>query len=425
MASKKVIVLEDDDTLRFVISKALSRAGLEMRATASMTTALELLAKGEGDLLIADVLLGEDNFLDALPDLKRARPELPIIVITAQATAASAIKAQKGGAFEYLPKPFDLDDLVGAVERARTPKKRMKISGSTGKVDALYPHFVGQGPAMQAVYSAIGRLARHRHPVLIEGPQGSGRASAALTLNSARGFDDLLIYGPYEVSQNPGLIKSLQAPVLLRDGQLWDGPTQQAILEGLQARTSAFPIYVTLTPGAERDLLAGLIYQLGLSRLSLPPLHTRLEDMELLIDSLLQRLQLSSTRIDPSAIKALQAYDWPGEVAQLRAVVVQAVLAHDGPITHSDITPLLHHRPQGGNAGSLYDSALTFCFDAIALQQENIRDLALEELDRALITQALDHSRGIRQDAAKLLGLNRNTLARRMEQLNFSHPSGD
>jgi len=176
--TRRVLVLEDDDSLRFVISKALSRAGFDVRATASPDTAMDRMIRREADALVADVLLGRENFLDRLDELARLRPDAPVVVMSAQTTAATALGATRRGAYEYLPKPFNLDELVEILDKALKPSGP-RASAREEDMGGL----VGRAPAMQEAFQALARLARTSAPVLITGPEGSGRAAAGRWLH--------------------------------------------------------------------------------------------------------------------------------------------------------------------------------------------------------------------------------------------------
>ncbi len=179
----RVLILEDDESLRLVIAKALSRAGFEVRATASTDAALERLVRREVDVLLADVLLGRESFLDRLDEVTRVRPDIPVIIMSAQTTARTAIEAGKAGVFEYLPKPFDLNDMVAVIKRSLEDVGPSLPSSAAPGFGGL----VGRSPAMQEAFRALGRLARTASPVLFTGPEGSGRAHCARVLVSETG----------------------------------------------------------------------------------------------------------------------------------------------------------------------------------------------------------------------------------------------
>ncbi len=423
--SKRVLVLEDDDSLRLVITKALTRAGYDVRATASPDTAVDRMLRDDADVLVADVLLGKENFLDRLDEIARARPGVPVIVISAQTTAATAISAERGGAFDYLPKPFDLDDLAAVVARAAgreapTPNPR----GEAG-----FAGLIGRSPAMQDAFKALGRLAQVRAPVLFTGPEGSGRAGAARTLHiAALGEDAALIEaGPARLEREGAQVfaEAAGAGLLLRRAERWSEPVQDLVQEELE-RPGPRParVYATAAPDpVTAGLRPALADMLGAGRVVLPPLRERGEDKRLLFEHVLRRHGCERLRLDADASALIDAHPWPGEVRELERVA--STLALQGPratITAEDLRAALTP-PGGGDPGeALRRSAAAYAAARLAENVDDLHGEATAELDRALIEAALAACNGVRRDAAARLGLNRNTLARRMAALGMGEP---
>lgn len=411
--SARILVLEDDESLRLVITKALSRAGFEVRATASPATAIDRAIRGEADLLIADVLLGQENFLDRIDEITRARPDFPVIVISAQTTAATAINAARRGARRYLPKPFDLDDLVdaaGAALSGRQPAERAARPAES------FAGLIGRSGAMQSVFQAIGRLASNRLPVLLTGPEGSGRATAARALHKARGVRDLVEAGPARLdAQGLGVFEQGADGFLLRRAHRWSEIAQACVLEFLES-ARGIPVYVTAGPDAANRLDPALFNRLAAAEIALPPLYTREGDARLIFEQALIRLE-SRLELGADAVAFIGRWSWPGEVLEVERAASRLVLSgQQGPVSAAALQQVLI--PSGSREGDDI---------ACAVEQAAARHFATEQadtgkhiqdiVDAALIRAALAHCGGVRRDAAAKLGWNRNTLARRIEAL--------
>lgn len=418
--TKRVLVLEDDDSLRLVITKALTRAGYEVRATASPDSAVDRMLRGDADVLVADVLLGKENFLDRLGEIARARPGAPVIVMSAQTTAATAISAEKGGAFEYLPKPFDLDDLAAVVARAAG----REAPATRGREQTGFAGLIGRSPAMQDAFKAIGRLAQVRAPVLFTGPDGAGRASAARTLHAAAfGEGAVLIEaGPARLEREGAAVfaEARGEGLLLRRAERWSEAVQDLVQEELE-RPDPGParVYATAAPDpASQGLRRALADMLGAGRVVLPPLRERGEDKQALFEHVLRKHDRVRLSLEPEALALIDAHPWPGEVRELERVA--STLALQGPretITLQDLRAALTP-PGGGDPGeALRRAASAYAAARLAEGVEDLHGEASAQLDRALIEAALAACNGVRRDAAARLGLNRNTLARRMAAL--------
>ena len=425
--SKRVLVLEDDESLRLVISRALTRAGFDVRATASPDTAVERMARREADLLVADVLLGEENFLDRLEEVGRVRPDAPVLVISAQTTAGTAIKAVAGGAYEYLPKPFDLDALVAAAGRA------LKTGPAPAAArDRLNPfgELVGRSPAMQEAFQTLGRLARASVPVLFSGPEGAGRASAARMLHRARRAGDPLIEaGPSALRRTDGglVAQAEGGGLLLRRAERWSEPVQEMVLEWMETPSPDAPlVYVTAGPDAREHLMPILWERLAVGHVRLPPVRERGEDGLAIFEHHFSRHARNAVRIGEDARRFILDYPWPGEAAEIeRAAARLAVQGRRDALGADELREAL--RPDGGPdpEAALFDAASRFAALKLADQETDVAESAGRAVDRALIETALAMCGGVRRDAAARLGLNRNTLSRRMAALGLDEPDED
>lgn len=427
--SGRILVLEDDESLRLVITKALARAGFEARATASIETAIQRFADREADLLVADVLLGQQSFLDRLNEVRASRPDAPVIVISAQTTAATALAAEHGGAFEYLPKPFDLDDLVAAATRAlgRTrPAMEPRRSAPAGASTDL----IGRSGAMQDVFRDLARLSRSAIPVLITGPEGSGRASLARALHAAGPAPraPIRIAGPVELGSDAERVfqDAAGGMALLRRAERWSANAQAQVLEALEKRGGAGPrVAATALPQVREHLDPALYEALAVGFAAMPPLRSRGGDIALLFRRFLAEGGLGEAVLTPDACAFLEAYPWPGEVRELARVAGRiAAQAGRAPVTLETLRGALAAPSEAAEDDALEIAAMNFAARRLAAGAGDIAEAAHGRVDRALIRAALAAAGGVRQEAARRLGLNRNTLARRIEALGMDDGDG-
>jgi two-component system nitrogen regulation response regulator GlnG len=413
----RVLILEDDESLRLVIAKALSRAGFEVRATASVDAALERLARREVDVLLADVLLGRESFLDRLNEVTRVRPDIPVIIMSAQTTARTAIEAGKAGVFEYLPKPFDLNEMVAVIKRSlEDVGPVIPVSSSQG-----FGGLVGRSPAMQEAFRALGRLARTSSPVLFTGPDGSGRAHSARVLVAESGVAGPVIEaGPARMRrEGPALLEAAAGGALiLRRAEHWDDEIQDWVIEALETPRGDSPrILATGTPDIARHVRPALLSHLAIGRVQLPPLRERGEDRALLFAHFLA--EHSSPREMHDQLRAfINTQVWPGEVLGLKRVALHlSMQGARGPLSIEEVEAAIHEFSSRDPGADLSEAAARFFGAALALGESGIGEKAQIAVDRGLFSAALESSNGVRQDAAKLLGLNRNTLTRRLSAL--------
>lgn len=415
---RRVLVLEDDESLRLVVSKALSRAGFEVRSTASLDTAINRMAAREADALVADVLLGRENFLDRIEELARLRPDAPVVVMSAQTTAATAIGAVKSGAFEYLPKPFDLNDLVDIIKRAlegRAPDR-------THRRAEAYPGLLGRSPAMQDTFRTLGRLATRRDPVLICGPDGSGRASAGRVLHRDSGLDGPLVEAGPERLATAGfdLIEAASGGcLLLRRAEDWSLRAQSVVLEALETGSdSDVRVIATASPQGPETLRAGLMERLAVGLIEMPAVRERGDDRSLLFAHFLHEAGHGEFMLDGAGEAFVNTQIWQGEVAQLRRTARR--IAAQGP--RGVIDPETIRQAMAGGEGpdpatALNDAAARFFAARVSLEDADIAIQAQMALEAGLIGAALQAAQGVRQDAARSLGMNRNTFARKLDAL--------
>lgn len=419
--SNRVLILEDDDSLRLVISKALSRAGFEVRSTASPQSAVDRMTAGEADALVADVLLGRENFLERLDEIARVRPDAPVVVMSAQTTAATAIGAARRGAFEYLAKPFDLNELVDILERAlkRPPHRPAPLREGYGGL-------VGRSSAMQAAFRSLGRLAKRKDPVLIVGPDGSGRGAFARVLHQESGRDSRLVEaGPERLRDEPGLLDQDAGALLLRRAEGWDGRTRGRVLERLEAETPGSPrLIVTAHTDVRTALPAVLIDRLAVGLLDIPPLRSRGTDRALLFRHFLARAGEGRFDLSDAGAAFVNTLGWTGEVLELKRTAERvAALGVPGDVGPGDIEAARAAPRSADPETALQDAAARYF--ASAPTGDDLAARAQAALDTGLIRAALEETGGIRQDAARRLGMNRNTFARRISALGLDEADED
>ena len=415
---RRVLVLEDDESLRLVISKALSRAGFEVRSTASPDTALDRMAAREADALVADVLLGRENFLDRIEELARLRPDAPVVVMSAQTTAATAIGAVKSGAFEYLPKPFDLNELVEILQRAleKTGEPR-----APRRPDA-YPDLIGRSLAMQDAFRTLGRLAGRRDPVLIVGPEGSGRAAAGRVLHRDSTLAGPLIEAGPECLAEAGVKLFADASggsLLLRRAEDWTRRVQSLVQEALESDVEqTVRVVATATPIVHQRLRSGLLDRLAVGLITMPAVRDRAEDRALLFAHFLQEAGEGGFTLNEAGKRFVNAQVWEGEVTQLRRTARRiAAQGPRGAVGPDDISAAMAGAPSTDAGEALAEAAARYFAASEASGVADVAEAAQLALEAGLIGAALDASEGVRQVAARRLGMNRNTFARKLDVL--------
>ena len=466
-----ILIADDDRSIRTVLGKAFGRLGYAVRSTGTAATLWSWVVAGEGDLVITDVLMPDENGLDLLPRMKQVRPDLPVIVMSAQNTLMTAIRANERGAYEYLPKPFDLNELVAMVKRALSGPAPAAVCGPAPPSDEALP-LVGRSPAMQDVYRVLARLVGTDLTVMISGESGTGKELFARALHDygKRGDQPFVAINmaaiPRELieselfghergaftgatSRAAGRFEQANRGTLFLD-EIGDMPleAQTRLLRVLQEGefTSVGgrqPIRtdVRIVAATHRDLGAlveqglfreDLYYRLNVVPLRLPPLRERVEDIALLVQHFLGRVQdegLPAKSIDAAALRRLEAHDWPGNVRELENLVRRLAALYAEDVIGGDIVDaeLAGARPRAGRDGghegeSLMESvdrhiAQYFAAHKEALPAAGLYGRVLREIERPLIQRTLAATRGNQVKAAEVLGLNRNTLRKKIKEL--------
>lgn len=455
MAEKTVLLAEDDASIRLIVNQTLVAAGYEVRSTNSPDALQRWVRNGEGDVVVTDVYLGDTSIFDLLPSMKLARPDLPFIVMSGQNTILTAAAAAEHGAFDYLPKPFDIDNLSGLVRRAlkASPQKERSMHPDAQKAvaDAGLP-LIGRSDAMQEVYRLIARVMNTDLTVLIEGESGTGKELAARAIHqlgqSRQGtFQalDLAAMPAGEVSRELFGSKGEGGAVGRKGGTLYLDeigdlpPEAQAQLVKLLREPSGSRLIVSTRRNLARLVEEGrfredLYYRLNVMRLTIPPLRQRKEDIPELARAFLIRAQrqgLAARTFEKAALDLMAAYDWPGNVRELENLVLRlAVLSPDPVISVLDVEREMRlggSEPAGTAPGFeaevealLHRYVMSELVSGSENEPANVHDMVVSRVERPLIRLALSVTSGNKVRAAQLLGMNRNTLRAKIQALGLA-----
>lgn len=459
--SARILLADDDSSLRFVLSQALGKEGYNVRATGNVATLAKWVREGEGDLVLSDVYMGDDCVFDALPGMRQARPSLPFIVMSAQSTVATALSAAGAGAYDYVPKPFDLDVLMAAVKRALSGAPDAKTRAQTTKAqkEERLP-LIGRSAAMQDVYRVMARVAGTDLTVLIEGESGTGKERVARAIHehsrrAANPFITVSLAGAAPAQIDQDLFGSSGAFAQAQSGTLFledldELPTEaQTRLAGLlHADDPNARPNVRIIAAAQRSLAAlsrqgafrqDLFYRLNVVAIRVPPLRDRLDDVDDLARAFLLRAKregLPEKSIDNAAIERLKAHSFPGNVRELENLLRRAAaLSPASVITAREIGEELgqaaREEVQTGEVTDGFENAVSrrlageFAAASPGLPQAGLYDRLLAEVERPLILQALSATRGNQIRAAAVLGINRNTLRKKIQTLGIQTGRGD
>ncbi len=443
-----VLVADDDRTIRTVLTQALTRAGCKVHATSSLVTLMRWVEEGKGDLVISDVIMPDGNGLEALPLIAKERPGLPVIVISAQNTIMTAIQAAEAEAFDYLPKPFDLPDLMKRASRALTQKRRATPAPDTPQREAAEDlPLVGRTPAMQALYRLVARVMNTDLAVLVSGESGTGKSLVARAIHD---FSDRRTT-PYVTAQ-AGDLQGIDGPAALlaraRGGTLvfdevgdFDAETQGRIVRMLDALPANAPrIIATSQDDLSRKMEAGLFrkdlfYRLGGVTIEVPALRDRVEDIPLLSEHFLARAERDGAparRLSPEAMALVRGYRWPGNVRQLENTLRRLIVTAIEPeISKAEVAAALGAMPnepprvgaseEGERLSASIGRHLKRYFDlhGDSLPPPGLYDRILKEMELPLIEIALDATGGNQAKCADLLGINRNTLRKKITDLDI------
>ncbi len=485
MASGNILIADDDAAIRTVLNQALTRAGYEVRVTGNAATLWRWVQAGEGDLVITDVVMPDENAFDLLPRIKKLRPDLPIIVMSAQNTFMTAIKASERGAYDYLPKPFDLKDLVSIVGRALSQPKARATRETTEELEGM--PLVGRSPAMQEIYRTLARLMQTDLTVMITGESGTGkelvakalhdygkrRAGPFVAINMAAIPRDLIeseLFGHEKgaftgaAARSVGRFEQAEGGTLFLD-EIGDMPmeAQTRLLRVLQqgeyttvGGRAPIRTNVRIVAATNKDLRIliqqglfreDLFFRLNVVPLRLPPLRERTEDIP---DLVRHFFKLAATQglplkyVDGAALERMKRHRWPGNIRELENLVRRlAALYPQETVTEQLVeTELGFDAAPPADRPSLMGAPIiapvAFADDGASLSMSVEHHLAalfkahgedlppaglyhriLREVEAPLLSAALAATRGNQIKAAELLGLNRNTLRKKVRDLDI------
>ena len=468
--SETVWIVDDDRSIRWVLEKALQQEGMTTQSFDSADGVLGRLSRQQPDVIISDIRMPGASGLDLLARIRELYPRLPVIIMTAHSDLDSAVASYQGGAFEYLPKPFDVDEAVSLVKRAfqhAQEQQGLEVPAALART----PEIIGEAPAMQEVFRAIGRLSHSNITVLINGESGTGKelvahalhrhspraASPFIALNMAAIPKDLMeseLFGHEKgaftgaANQRRGRFEQADGGTLFLD-EIGDMPadTQTRLLRVLAdgefyrvGGHTPVKVDVRIIAATHQNLetlvQAGkfredLFHRLNVIRIHIPRLSDRREDIPTLARHFLSRAA-QELAVEPKLLKGeteeyLKHLPWPGNVRQLENTCRRITVMASGREVHvDDLPPELLTQPQESQPASNWEHGLRQWADqALARGQSNLLDTAVPAFERIMIETALKHTAGRRRDAAILLGWGRNTLTRKIKELGMKIDGGD
>jgi two-component system nitrogen regulation response regulator GlnG len=469
-----ILVADDDRTIRTVLAQALTRAGCRVRATGTATTLWRWIEEGEGDVVVTDVMMPDGDALDLLPAIRKRRPDLPVIVMSAQNTVMTAIRAAEVGAYEYLPKPFDLKEVLGQVSKALNQKfRRAPVAEEEPSREDNLP-LIGRSPAMQEVYRILARLMNTDLGVMIVGDSGTGKELVAkalhnfglrkngpfVAINMAAIPRDLIeseLFGHEKGAFTgadkamPGKFEQARGGTLFLD-EVGDMPIEaqtrllRVLQEGEFTRVGGRELLtadVRIVAATHQDLKAlinegrfreDLFYRLNVVPIRLPPLRERLDDVPDLARAFLRKAEgegLPRKTLSKEALDILKKQEWSGNVRELENLMRRlCVLYPDDVISAAVVNQEISTRPNSGTGqqgaqpqrlAHAIEAHLRRYFDLHpdSLPPDGLYDRILREMELPLIALSLAATRGNQVRTAELLGINRNTLRKKIRDLDI------
>jgi len=474
MTGETILVADDDRAIRTVLTQALGRAGYDVRCTGNAASLWRWASEGEGELVITDVMMPDENGLDLLPRIKKIRPDLPILVMSAQSTLMTAIKATERGAYEYLPKPFDINELVNVVAAALETTKRGGDRGAQVNDGEDELPLIGRSAAMQDIYRTLARLMQTDLTVMISGESGTGKELVARALHDygkrrngpfvavnmaaiPRELIESELFGHEKgaftgaLTKSTGRFEQAEGGTLFLD-EIGDMPmdAQTRLLRVLQQGEfvtvgGRAPVRtdVRIVAATNKDLRVlikqglfreDLFYRLNVVPLRLPPLRERSEDIPDLVRHFLNEAMnegLPPKTVDAAGMDRLRKHRFPGNVRELENFVrrLAALYAEDeigidvieAELAANQPEPFAQEEREGGSLSSSVAFHLNRYFAAHGdtLPPPDLYDRVLRELEKPLLEISLNATRGNQVKAAQLLGLNRNTLRKKIRELDI------
>ncbi|MCC8379974.1 nitrogen regulation protein NR(I) [Xenorhabdus sp. PB30.3] len=473
MQRGKIWIVDDDSSIRWVLERALSGAGMDCVSFENADSVLAALSQNSPEVLLSDIRMPGLDGLSLLNQIRQNHPQLPVIIMTAHSDLDAAVSAYQHGAFDYLPKPFDIDETVALVERALSHSREQQQTSRSPKIASSVSEIIGEAPAMQEVYRIIGRLSRSSISVLINGESGTGKELVAhalhrhspradapfIALNMAAIPKDLIeselfghekgaFTGANQVRH--GRFEQANGGSLFLD-EIGDMPLDiqtrllRVLAEGQFYRVGGYaPVKVDVRIIAathqnleqrveEGKFREDLYHRLNVIRLQLPPLRDRVEDIPRIAQHFLQQtakeLGIEAKVLHPDTAKALMNLSWSGNVRQLENVcrwltvmaVSKEILVQDLPtdlIESQPVEPTDNVSVSGFSSSEEWSQQLaTWAENALQAGKADLLSDALPLLERTLLNCALTHTNGHKQEAARLLGWGRNTITRKLKEL--------
>ncbi len=472
MTGSLILIADDDRAIRTVLSQALTRAGFQTRSTGTASTLYRWVEEGEGDAVVTDVMMPDGDALDMLPTMKRRRPDLPFIVMSAQNTVMTAIRAADAGAYEYLPKPFDLKELVSHLRKALAGVQGAASDAPAEPREEVLP-LIGRSMAMQDVYRAMARLMNTDLTVMITGASGTGKELVARALHDygkrksgpfvavnmaaiPRELIESELFGHEKgaftgaTARTTGKFEQARGGTLFLD-EIGDMPpdAQTRLLRVLQegeytavGASSTRKTDIRIVAATHQDLRThiregifreDLFYRLNVAPIRLPPLRERLDDVPDLVRGFLRQAVaegLPRKTVSREAMEALREHDWPGNVRELQNLVKRiAALCPDDIVDRSTVDAELSAQyasdsafsDRPGDLSGIVEEHLKryFAMHGETIPPPGLYQRILREVEFPLITLSLAATRGNQLRAADLLGLNRNTLRKKIRELDI------
>ena len=472
MSNKTLIIAEDDESIRLVTSRYLQDLGYEIFMATNLKELWKLIESNKGDVLITDVMLPDGELFDILPQIVEYRENLPVIVVSAKNNLQTAISATKQGAYEYLPKPFDLDELQKLIKKALESKQNLKNKTKI-RNESEKQLIVGRSPAMQDLYKSIARLSQNDLTVMIYGESGTGKELVAkalhkystrsekpfIALNMAAIPNDLIeseLFGHEKGSftgahqKSDGKFKLAEKGTLFLD-EIGDMPidAQTRLLrvlqegeftpiggkEKIQADTRIIAAtHKNLSNLIEKgEFREDLFYRLNVVPISIPPLRERKEDIPELVNHFLDKAkdqQLEPKKFTTESFQILEKYQWPGNVRELENFILKlCALYTDENIMNEDLAEEILNLQKldqqmldtDNQFSKILENYLSRNINKINKEyQGDVYNYFVTELEKVLLLEVLKNKNGNQLKAAELLGLNRNTLRKKITELNIN-----
>ena len=442
-----VLVADDDRTIRTVLTQALTRAGCKVHATSSLTTLMRWVVEKKGDVIITDVMMPDGNGLEMLPKIATDRPGLPVIVISAQNTIMTAIQAADANAFDYLPKPFDLPDLMKRVAKALEQKKlshRLVANNDDDPDPENDLPLVGKSVPMQGVYRLVARLMNTDLPILVSGESGTGKSLIAKVLHSFsdRRTSPLVSVSPSDLVEIDGpskiLAKARGGSVIVEEVSDFSLESQARLVQMIDNPGEYSPRFVATMQGSMTEAVENgsirkdVFYRLSGATIELPSLRECVDDILLLSEHFLKILENEGGPKRKLGVKSqdlFRAYSWPGNVRQLQNLVKRlALISREHEISLTEVEQSLENQPEMQRSfGSLGAKKMSndierhlrryFDLHGNILPPVGLYNRILKELEIPLIAISLEATGGNQAKCAELLGINRNTLRKKISEL--------